>query len=214
MTRLLPPRPNLEHLRKEAKALLKAHARGDAQACETLRALHRFAKASDREILAADLALAEARHALAMAYGYKSWKELKKRVDETAPPIRNNPPRRWYHGSPARLESLRTGSTVTPIIELARAFAHRPRKVSINVTENDEENRREVTIEHDGQRDGHLYEVEVGDPAADLKLHPESTMAPGEEMLTTRELKVRMLEELPAAGSAVQEFAEPFHENP
>ena len=48
MPRRRPPHPNLEHLRNEAKALLKAQRRGDTAACQTLRLLNRFAKATDK----------------------------------------------------------------------------------------------------------------------------------------------------------------------
>ena len=75
---VLPLQPNLEHLRNEAKALLKAHAARDAGVSGTLRLLHRFEKATDAEILAAELALSEAPFALALDYGLKSWEQLKR----------------------------------------------------------------------------------------------------------------------------------------
>ena len=59
MARHLPHRPSLEHLRNEAKALLKMHRSGAASACGTLRLLRRFAGASDEEILSARLSLHE-----------------------------------------------------------------------------------------------------------------------------------------------------------
>ena len=78
--RSLPPHPTLEHLRKEAKALLKAHGQGDASACGPLRRLRRFARAGDDEILSAQLALNDAQFALAMDYGFESWKELRDHI--------------------------------------------------------------------------------------------------------------------------------------
>lgn len=212
MSRSLPPSPSLEHLRNEAKALLKAHKRADPQVCGRLRALRRFAGASDEEILAAPLSLQETQFALALAYGFSSWKELKQRVEESAPPIRKSPAKRWYHGSSARLDTLRPGSTVTPIVELARAFAHKPANVPFTVRENTDEGWRRVVIQHDGSEAGYLYEVTVGDPAADLKPHAESRMAPGEEMVTTRGLPVRLLEELPAGADAIQEITDTLGE--
>jgi len=80
VTRPLPPRPSLENLKKQAKDLLKVHKRGNAEVCATLRLLHRFAAASPREILAAEVALHDAQHALALDYGFTSWTELKSRV--------------------------------------------------------------------------------------------------------------------------------------
>ena len=81
MTPSLPPRPDLDHLKKQAKALLKAHNRRDGQACETLRRLHRFSNAPDLEILSAEVSLGDVQYALAMDYGFKSWPELKKHVE-------------------------------------------------------------------------------------------------------------------------------------
>ncbi|MCK4671365.1 MAG: hypothetical protein KAT47_02410, partial [Candidatus Aegiribacteria sp.] len=70
MNRSLPTRPNLEHLKKEAKALLKAHQKGRSTVCEMLRSLHRFQEAEDHEILEANLSLNEVQYALAMDYGF------------------------------------------------------------------------------------------------------------------------------------------------
>lgn len=44
MTRQLPATPSSEHLRKEAKSVLKAHQRGDPVCCEVLRNLHHLSK--------------------------------------------------------------------------------------------------------------------------------------------------------------------------
>ena len=206
MARSLPNRPNLDHLRHEAKAILRAHRNRDRSCCEVLRKLKQLAEAPNEKIIAAEVTLADVQHALAMDYGYPSWPKLKRRVEQTAPPMRESPPARWFHGSPESLHTLRKGSTVTPIAELARAFAHRPSRVGIEVHENDDAGARQVTIEHDGRRDGFLYEVEVGDPATDLLPHTGSTMAPGEEMITTRELPVRLLESAKAERTARQHF--------
>jgi hypothetical protein len=59
MSRQLPPRPNLEYLRKEAKDLLEVLQRQDPSA-----------------------QLADAQHALAREYGVASWPALKTSVDE------------------------------------------------------------------------------------------------------------------------------------
>lgn len=59
MSRHLPPRPNLEYLRKEAKELLEALQRQNPSA-----------------------QLADAQHALAREYGVASWPALKASVDD------------------------------------------------------------------------------------------------------------------------------------
>lgn len=81
MTRPLPPNPTLKHLRNEAKAIRKALKAADRKACPPLRCLNRFAKATDEEILAADIPLKEVQFALAMDYGFKSWAEMKRFVE-------------------------------------------------------------------------------------------------------------------------------------
>jgi hypothetical protein len=63
MSRDLPPRPDLEHLKKQAKTLLRELRRRDANA-----------------------SLADALHALARDYGFASWPKLKARVEAISPP--------------------------------------------------------------------------------------------------------------------------------
>ena len=44
----------------------------------------------------------------------------------------NTFPLEWFHGSPLRLETLTTGSTITPLRDLARVFSHKPALVSLD----------------------------------------------------------------------------------
>lgn len=81
MTRSLPPHPNLEHLKKQARALLRAHARGQQDVCAVLRHLKRFIDVSAEDILTADVTLTEVQFALAMEYGFSSWTALKAHVE-------------------------------------------------------------------------------------------------------------------------------------
>ena len=85
MTSPLPERPNIEHLRKQAKQLLKAHKAGDPSACSTLRRLHRFTNATDEQILAAPFTLKEVQFALALSYGFRNWDHLKAYVESVTP---------------------------------------------------------------------------------------------------------------------------------
>ncbi len=117
---------------------------------------------------------------------------------ERGAPLSLGPQTEWYHGSPVRLETLAAGSTVTPVRALARAFSHKPSTVSLTVRENDQG--RRVVIEHNGTKDGYLFRVVVADPTADLRQHPGSRLAEGEEMLTTRQLPLEFLESLPVAA--------------
>ena len=81
--RSLPLRPSLEHLQKQAKALLKAVNAGDRDAALQFRTSRpALAKASDTEIATAKLSLRDAQAAIAREYGFEKWSDLKKRVTE------------------------------------------------------------------------------------------------------------------------------------
>ena len=116
---------------------------------------------------------------------------------EKAAPMTTNAHAEYFHGSPEMFKVLHAGSTVTPIITLARAFSHKPLKLSIEVCENSDFGRRQIRISHDGTKHGYLYRVVVTDPEADLIQHPHSKGAAGEEMLTTHDLPLEFLEEVP-----------------
>ncbi len=73
MARSLPTAPNLEHLKKQAKDLLKLHRIKNPEICEILKLLHQFKSLSNEEILNSKLFLNEAQLALALDYGFKSW---------------------------------------------------------------------------------------------------------------------------------------------
>lgn len=73
----LPSHPNLEHLRNQAKALVKAHRAGDTLACERLqRHLPRLGSVASEEILTERVTLQEAQHVVACEYGYRNWAAL------------------------------------------------------------------------------------------------------------------------------------------
>src|SRR5690349_1227521 len=72
MSRVLPPRPNLEHLRNQAKDLL----------CDWQR---RGASGPDPQ-------LADAQHAIAREYGFPSWPRLKAHVESLMADSPSGPP--------------------------------------------------------------------------------------------------------------------------
>jgi Lon protease-like protein len=81
MTRELPPKPNLEHLKAQAKDLLDAHRRGEPQAFARIRAaVPAFARRSDEEIARGPFALHDAQSAIAREYGCASWADLRTKV--------------------------------------------------------------------------------------------------------------------------------------
>ena len=90
MSAQLPPRPNLENLKKQAKSLHKAHRSGDSAAAECIKThLPRLADASPEEILQSDFTLQEAQLVLAREYGFPSWPKLVEAVSraEESPPL-------------------------------------------------------------------------------------------------------------------------------
>lgn len=85
MRKELPVRPNLEHLKSQAKDLLDASRRKEREALERFRdALPAARGASDERIAAMQLALHDAQSVIAREYGFASWAELRARV-EAAP---------------------------------------------------------------------------------------------------------------------------------
>ncbi|MEK7477189.1 MAG: FliG C-terminal domain-containing protein [Candidatus Coatesbacteria bacterium] len=89
MSKPLPLRPNLDQLKNQAKDILKAHERQDAGVCGRLKALNRFAKSSDADILAGAINLSEAQFVLALEYGFKTWGEMKTHIESAgaSPPF-------------------------------------------------------------------------------------------------------------------------------
>ena len=84
--RPLPERPSLQHLRYQARDLLKGHRAHDPTVAQRIREFHpRWAKASDADIFAARLTLSDAQLAIAREYGFASWTRLKRRIDKPKP---------------------------------------------------------------------------------------------------------------------------------
>ncbi len=80
--RVLPSNPNLEHLKYQAKDLLKGLAARNASVAQRIREFHpRFAKLSDAEIFEAPFHLSDAQLAIAREYGFASWAGLKRRIE-------------------------------------------------------------------------------------------------------------------------------------
>jgi hypothetical protein len=77
----LPCNPNLDHLKHQAKDLIKGHAAGDRGVLQRLREFHpRFLNAADSAILAASLKRSDALLAIAREYGFPSWARLKSHI--------------------------------------------------------------------------------------------------------------------------------------
>jgi ankyrin repeat protein len=78
----LPERPNFEHLKKQAKDLLRAYEAGDPEAVERFRKSLPGAKDKEPAAIAAmDLKLHDAQSCIAREYGLPTWRSLKNHVD-------------------------------------------------------------------------------------------------------------------------------------
>ncbi len=81
----LPDRSNLDHLKKQAKDLLRSWRNRDPQAVAQFRAsLPAAAGRSDDEIAAQKLRLHDAQSCVARAYGFASWMDLRAYVEAEA----------------------------------------------------------------------------------------------------------------------------------
>ena len=108
----LPPNPNLEQLKNQAKDLLKAHRSADPRAAIRLRqSLSDLSGLSDAELFQSRFALKDAQRVIAREYGFSSWQKL---ADEVGQPAVEEQPQNSYlvqHDRMARdlIAALRTG---------------------------------------------------------------------------------------------------------
>lgn len=81
--RRLPPKPNLDFLKRQAKSLLKELGLHDMAAAQRVREFHpRFPGASDTEIFSATLHLSDAQLVIAREAGFSSWARLKHQIEQ------------------------------------------------------------------------------------------------------------------------------------
>jgi ankyrin repeat protein len=91
--RALPSKPSLDHLKHQAKDLLREHARRDLGAAQRIREFHpRFAGVTDGDIFGAHLRLSDAQLAIARESGFPSWSRLKRHIEKPAQSDRRNRP--------------------------------------------------------------------------------------------------------------------------
>lgn len=77
----LPSNPNLDHLKYQAKDLLKGHAARNPGVAQRIREFHScFGRVTDAEIFDAELSLSDAQLAIAREYGFPSWARLKAHI--------------------------------------------------------------------------------------------------------------------------------------
>jgi hypothetical protein len=91
--RRLPSNPSLDHLKYQAKDLLKGHAAHDLEVAQRIREFHpHFKVASDAEIFSAKFILADAQLTIAREHGFPGWPRLKAHLEEPTPSAQLNLP--------------------------------------------------------------------------------------------------------------------------
>lgn len=81
-TRQLPGNPSLDHLKYQAKDLLRARPAAGPDTLQRIREFHpRFRDLDDEGIRSAPFTLTDARLAIAREYGFASWARLKSQVE-------------------------------------------------------------------------------------------------------------------------------------
>ena len=81
--RRLPSNPNLDHLKYQAKDLLRDRTAQSPEASQRIREFHpHFRRATDAEILDATFPLSDAQLTIAREYGFPSWARLKRHIEK------------------------------------------------------------------------------------------------------------------------------------
>ena len=82
-TRLLPARPSLEHLRNQAKDLLKSYRAGHPAAMVRFReALPRLSATPDDRLALLSMSLRDAQRVIAAEHGFASWSDLRTYIEQ------------------------------------------------------------------------------------------------------------------------------------
>ena len=78
----LPARPNLEHLRNQAKDLLKAYRSGQPSAIERFRtSLSHYSRLTDDDLRRLSLSLGDAQRVIAAEYGFQTWLHMRNYIE-------------------------------------------------------------------------------------------------------------------------------------
>jgi hypothetical protein len=105
----LPDRPNLDHLKKQAKALLRAAEAGELDALKRFAILPAFARTPVERIVSTGIALHDAQSVIAREHGFPSWNALREEVEARALSFADAVEafvRSATDGAPARAERL------------------------------------------------------------------------------------------------------------
>jgi hypothetical protein len=72
----LPENPSIDQLKKQAKELMRGFAREDPSIIDRFRRIRRYASLSEKDFFESAIRLHDAQYALALHYGFLSWRQL------------------------------------------------------------------------------------------------------------------------------------------
>ena len=72
----LPENPSIDQLKKQAKELMRGFTREDPSVIDRFRRIRRYASLSEKDFFESAIRLHDAQYALALHYGYLSWRQL------------------------------------------------------------------------------------------------------------------------------------------
>jgi hypothetical protein len=132
----LPPNPNLDHLKYQAKDLLEERtAAHTLEVAQRIREFHPgFRRATDAEIFDAQLSLSDAQLTIAREYGFPSWARLKRHIEKPTLSDRLDLPHQGVTRSPSSKSAWLWPTffcRTTPAVDFARhrfaniCFRHR-----------------------------------------------------------------------------------------
>ncbi len=80
--RPLPSNPSLDHLKHQAKDLLRDHSAGSPHTAQRIREFHpRFSQSADADIFSAPFKLGDAQLTIARERGFSTWARLKRHIE-------------------------------------------------------------------------------------------------------------------------------------
>lgn len=83
-TKALPSSPSLDHLKSQARDLIKYQRAHDPEAIQRIREFHpRFQTSSNEEIGAAKFSLTDAQLSIAREYGFATWARIKSHIEKS-----------------------------------------------------------------------------------------------------------------------------------
>jgi ankyrin repeat protein len=148
----LPERPSLQLLANLAKQLRKAHASGDAQACERFRKHHpRFLSWPAEQVGKTAMSLRDAQLVIAREHGFEHWAALKTRVVALQGAAADD----------ATIRNLIKAASSGDLAAVAKVLDEHPEAVNVLGGDNREISQFKTTALHRAADGGHLAVVEL-----------------------------------------------------